>query len=476
MSTETATVLLVDTTDTVAGRLDEELDDSRSVEILVESDVDRARTRLETADIDCLILNPDPLDDTERRAFAADAETTLSQCPLVIFTEDSREDIADDLRTAQTTVVRRTDDASHWAFLAEKLWSIVGPGGDDYGEEMYRTLVESARDGRYRLDANGNLVYANESWAQMLGYERDELLGTHASQSMAAGELERGQQLIQQVLEDDNRESDIIDLEMITKEGDHVTVAVHFVVLTTKSGAYNGVMGVARDVTERRADKRELERTNERLDEFASVVSHDLRNPLSVAETRLELLRDTAGAESSDHVEAIDRSLTRMESLIDDILTLAREGDQCRETESVFLDTAAEQCWQNVETADASLHTCAGRVIRADRSRLRQLLTNLFRNAVEHGGDDVTVTVGELDAGFYVEDDGPGIPETDREKVLDGGYSTAEDGTGFGLKITREIAHAHDWDIRVTEGGDGGARFEITGVPFVEYLETGERH
>ena len=80
----------------------------------------------------------------------------------------------------------------------------------------------------------------------------------------------------------------------------------------------------------------------------------------------------------------------------------------------------------------------------------------------------MTVRIGDLpdDAGFYVADDGPGIPEADRETVFDAGHSTNEDGTGFGLSIVQGIVEAHGWDIRVTEGDDGGARFEITGVEY----------
>ncbi len=77
-----------------------------------------------------------------------------------------------------------------------------------------------------------------------------------------------------------------------------------------------------------------------------------------------------------------------------------------------------------------------------------------MRNAVEHGGEDVTVTVGELDDGFYVEDDGPGIPENARDNVFDVGYSTTEDGTGFGLSIVKQVADAHGWTIRVTDGSE----------------------
>jgi signal transduction histidine kinase len=81
---------------------------------------------------------------------------------------------------------------------------------------------------------------------------------------------------------------------------------------------------------------------------------------------------------------------------------------------------------------------------------------------VEHGSSDLTVRVGELDrGGFYVEDDGVGIPEDEREEVFGSGYSTGEDGTGFGLAIVTEIVDAHGWRIRVRESREGGARFEI---------------
>ncbi|WP_239640455.1 sensor histidine kinase [Halogeometricum pallidum] len=90
-------------------------------------------------------------------------------------------------------------------------------------------------------------------------------------------------------------------------------------------------------------------------------------------------------------------------------------------------------------------------------------MENLFDNAVRHGGERVTVTVDRLSDGFSVEDDGPGIPAEERDDVFEYGYSTADDGTGFGLNIVAEIADAHDWDVAVSEG-DGGARFEVTGV------------
>jgi len=227
---------------------------------------------------------------------------------------------------------------------------------------------------------------------------------------------------------------------------------------------------------ERHTQQQALRRQNERLEKFANVVSHDLRNPLSVAQGRIEMIE-------GDHAAVIERNLDRMEAIIEDVLTLAREGDSVEETEPVDLAALADECWESVETDDASLSVEADLRIQADRSRCRQLLENLFRNSVEHGsvgsqataddstddaprgdGPAVSIRIGSLDEGFYVADDGPGIPPDDRESVFDPGYSTSEDGTGLGLNIVNEIAEAHGWTVEVTDDESGGARFEFTGV------------
>jgi len=218
-------------------------------------------------------------------------------------------------------------------------------------------------------------------------------------------------------------------------------------------------------LTEQVEQERQLRQENERLNEFVSVVSHDLRNPLNVAQSRLTLARDRV---ADDDLDQVADALDRMGALIDDLLMLAREGERVGDLEPVAIDRFCEECWQNVQTGDVTLVTRSEQTIRVDPDRLKQLIENLVRNSVEHGGD-VTVTVGSLDSesGFYVADDGPGIPEDKRDEVFDRGYSTAEGGTGFGLAIVEEIASAHGWDVSVTESADGGARFEISGVETV---------
>ena len=216
-----------------------------------------------------------------------------------------------------------------------------------------------------------------------------------------------------------------------------------------------------------RARERELARRNDQLEQFASIISHDLRNPLSVAEGNLELSR---ADDDDEYLTAVADAHDRMRALIEDLLTLAREGDDTADFEPVDLGAILEDCWRNVETADATLINDADGTVRGDESRLKQLFENLVRNAVEHGGEDVTITVGELDdrKGFYFEDDGPGIPPDERDDVFEAGYSTSHDGTGFGLSIVDRIVEAHGWEIDITDRRNGGVRFEITGTEFID--------
>lgn len=229
------------------------------------------------------------------------------------------------------------------------------------------------------------------------------------------------------------------------------------------------VRGIMQDITDRKQHELELEQQNKRLDEFASLVSHDLRNPLNVATGRLDLAQEDI---DNEHLDAVDRALERMETLIDDLRELARTGSEILEPEPerISLAQTLENCWATVDTADASLDVRDEATLEADPSRFQQIFENLFRNAVEHGGPDVTVTVGTLsdESGLYVEDDGDGIPPSKRDAIFDSGYSTTDDGTGLGLNIVNNIVQSHGWDIRVTDGSEGGARFEIRGVESIE--------
>jgi Signal transduction histidine kinase len=242
-----------------------------------------------------------------------------------------------------------------------------------------------------------------------------------------------------------------------------------------------GLLLVLSDVTDEERYRRRLEAQNDRLEQFTGMVSHDLRNPLNVAQGNSEIIYELLDATKTDDgyeplsdetldtvvtsAKTLSNTLDRMERLIDDLLVLARQGQAIDSREVVSLAAIVENCWEMVDHKNAVLVVDDDLTFAVDPDRLQQLFENLFRNAIEHGGDDVTIRVGAIENnGFYVEDDGPGIPEEKREAVFDSGFTTNRDGTGFGLAIVKEIVEAHGWTVSVADSDEGGARFEVTDI------------
>ncbi|MFB6094911.1 MAG: PAS domain S-box protein [Halodesulfurarchaeum sp.] len=354
--------------------------------------------------------------------------------------------------------------------------------GAEDEERVYQTLVDAAEGildfALVAVDTVEGDALVQQAWTldrDTEGYFEETPLeeDTFATRAYARQET---------ILTEDLREYDITPADPEYRSALTVPIGEFgtFQAVSRETGAFDEsdrelaelLVGHAREALQRLAQERSLEaqrerlrQENERLDEFASVVSHDLRNPLNVAKGHLELLREACESES-ESVDGLERALDRMGAIIEDVLTLARKGQRVDEAalEPVSLPEMAERCWRNVETADATIRLETEGSVLADRGRLQQVFENLFRNAIEHGGQAVRIEVGDLPDGFYVEDDGPGIDAGVREDVFTLGYSTTEPGTGFGLAIVQGIVQAHGWDIRVTESASGGARFEITGV------------
>jgi signal transduction histidine kinase len=199
------------------------------------------------------------------------------------------------------------------------------------------------------------------------------------------------------------------------------------------------------------------------VEQVVNVLSHDLRNPLEVAEIRLQAARETG---ETVHFEKVALALDRIESLIEDLRTIARGAAIVESTAPVALEAVARDAWSTVQTGSASLQVDGAVTVEADEDRLRQALENAFRNSVEHAGEGVTVRVGPLPAGdgFYVADDGPGIPSDRRDAMFDPGVSTHESGTGLGLTIIDRIATAHSWEVAIADTDDDGLCLEFRGV------------
>lgn len=307
----------------------------------------------------------------------------------------------------------------------------------------------------------------NPAFVDVFGYEPGEMLGRSLNEFIVPAES----------TDEANR------FDQRTANGEYNTGVVTRVTATgPRDFLYRGVpyerdggqyaFAIYTDITERNRQKQQLQREKEQLNVFASSISHDLRSPLQTAIGRAEMLPD-----DNDHKETLIASLDRIEELIADGLEMVRVGMEAAETERVSVPEMTTQCWEMIDARGATLTVETDFGIEADRSRVQQLFENLLGNAIEHGGPAPSIRIGPLEEiqiptrakseggyiGFYVEDDGPGIPAEKREEIFTAG-KTFDNGTGYGLAIVQKIADAHDWTITVTESTTGGARFEITGV------------
>ncbi|AHG01075.1 hypothetical protein HALLA_15625 [Halostagnicola larsenii XH-48] len=241
--------------------------------------------------------------------------------------------------------------------------------------------------------------------------------------------------------------------------------------VTDDEGVPVEIAGVATNITESKEREQKLKRERDRFDEFASVVSHDLRNPLNLANGYLALARTEHDCE---FLQPVADAHERMERLIDDVLWLTQQGRGIGETEPVSFWDAVEDAWTIVDgdAATGSDLVCIddseSLTMEADYNRLCQLLENLFGNAIEHGGPNITVKVEPIEDGFAIEDTGPGIPPADFDQIFEVGYSSGPNGTGLGLSIVKQVVKAHGWSIRPIAETEGGARFEITDIMSLE--------
>ena len=325
---------------------------------------------------------------------------------------------------------------------------------------QYRTLVANFPDGAvFLFDTDLEYVQAGGQELAAVGLSAEDVIGKTPQDLFPAEIAEETVRYYTKTLEGTSHR---FKQEYAGKQYGVQTVPVR-----TNNGEIAYGMAVSTNITKEAERRKQLKRQKKQLEEFASVISHDLQSPLSVAEGRLELAQETC---ESDHLARAVDAINRSQALIDDLLILARQDENVAEVHPIALKDIAQRSWQTVDTKQATLEFTfdAKATIEADQSRLRELFENLYRNAIEHGGNDVTVSVGTMNEGFYVADTGFGIPESDRMEVFEAGYSTSEDGTGFGLRIVKQIVDAHGWDITVTESNQGGARFDITGVELAD--------
>ncbi|WP_321169916.1 PAS domain-containing sensor histidine kinase [Salinigranum rubrum] len=349
--------------------------------------------------------------------------------------------------------------------------------------ERFRHLVETASDLLVVLDGNGVLRYATPAAGRVLGYDHGELVDENVLEYVHPDDHETVVEELHRGLAEPGYTA-TVEHRFRSKSGEWRWLESRGRSLPDDLALEGNIVVVTRDVTERRRREGQIAAQNERLERFAAMVSHDIQTPLSVASGSLELYRQT-GDETA--LERVDRALLRMSELTSDLLTLAREGGRVDDPVPVDLFAVATAALETSPfpadrvTVDPDLPTVLG-----SEARVRSLFENLFRNVADHAGPDARVWVepfsddggseddgdgedGGDDAGegFVVEDNGPGIATADADSVFELGNTSGSDGTGIGLHVVDTIASAHGWEVSVTAGRHGGARFEFRGVDVV---------
>jgi PAS domain S-box-containing protein len=333
---------------------------------------------------------------------------------------------------------------------------------DDTGapEDVYRRLVNATTDhALFMLDTDGTVTTWPPAAQRLYGYRPADAIDRSLDAFFATDRATTPP--VADLLEEARTGS--VDADNWHRRQDGSVFWASCTVSPVSNGTLDGYAVVVRNTTHRTRYERRLEHQNDRLKEFTDIVSHDLRAPLSIINGRLELFYETGDEE---HLAAIDRTTDRMNRLVDDLLQMARQGQRVKDPEPTRIGTVIDIAQEGALPASVTLETEPMPPVLADADRLIQLFENLFRNSTEQGGNEVTVRVGRLPDGLYVEDDGPGIPKEHRSRVFDHGYTTRPNGTGYGLSVVRAIVNAHGWDVVVVDGTDGGARFELTGIEF----------
>ncbi|VTT88231.1 HTR-like protein [Halorubrum sp. DM2] len=252
----------------------------------------------------------------------------------------------------------------------------------------------------------------------------------------------------------------VVQYRVAKSDGIRLWVESRCTPVTDESGTVTSLVGLTRDITDRKLYQRELTETVDQLEEFTATVSHDLRNPINVAAGNIRL---AAAEGESEPLDTAFDAIERMDALIEELLTLAKEGKTVGERRPVPFEGVVARSFENVRAPETTLRVTGSVELSCDPARLTEAFENLVRNAVEHGRSDVTITAGVFpdESGLYIEDDGPGIPPEARDRTFEKGHTTRKDGSGFGLAIVERIVNAHGWDVRIADGETGGARFEV---------------
>jgi PAS domain S-box-containing protein len=462
------TVLVVDDDpdllDLTASFLKRERDEF-SVE--AEPNPEDALSRLRTDAIDVIVSDYD-MPQMNGLEFLEAVREEHEDIPFILFTGKGSEEIASKaISKGVTDYLQKGTDSSQYSLLANRIANAFEQyEAREYlkqSQQKFSKLVTNSSDMLAIVNPQCRFEYISPVCEEILGYEQRELIGECAFDYMPVDDRQHAMEEFFDAIENPDKEP-VIESRFKTADDDYVLLEVRGKNML-EDDLIDGFVANGRDISALKEREQELKQQNEQLKDMRKMISHDIRNPLSVASNSMVLYEETG---DDEHLDRIKRAIERIDSLVDRVLMMAKHERTVEGTEQVSLTEVAERAWGMVgtETDRAELHIVDSRELDADPSALQQAFENLFVNAIEHTNGDLTVRVGTMEGGIYVEDTGQGIPEDARDRVFESGYTTNANNTGFGLNIVKQIVMGHGWDIEIAESEEGGTRFEITGITF----------
>lgn len=435
------------------------------ITVMPETEAGRALERLdEEGDrIDCIVSDYN-MPELNGLKLLRQVKEEYPDLPFILFTGRGSEEVAAEAITAGVTdYLQKKPGTEQYQVLANRITNSVERSRAvkevEATNEFYGRILEQSFDYVFIVGEAGDIKYISPSVERVMGYEPEELLGQNSFEYLHPDDRQQAFEALAEVMQKPDEE---VTVEYRTKHADGSWRWIEVRGGNFLEDPYiEGVMVNVRDITKRKKHEQRLKRQTKRLKELTSFMSHDMKNQLSIVDGHLDLLAEEV---DDDHLDIARTAVSRIDEMIDDIGQLARGDTAELDLSSISIADIAEDTWTAMDVGDATLSIEVAGEIEADPSKFRRMLENLMRNALDHGGEGVSVEIGRCEDGIYVEDDGPGIAEEHRDELFTAGFSTTDEGTGFGLSIVREIVQAHGWEISVTDGAEGGARFEITGM------------
>lgn len=445
-----------------------------AIEVVTDVRASDGLDRLRTDQVDCIVSDYD-MPGMKGLEFLETVRGSHPDVPFILFTGKGSEEIASEaVGRGVTDYLQKGSGTEQYEVLGNRIRNSVRSYRTEHELERSRAFLDRVLDlspaAVVVLDGEGNIVRSNGLAETTLGLSKAELAERTFDDSDWHIVDEDGEPVSEDALPFRRVAATgepVYDVEHGVRrpDGETIWLSINAAPLWDDDASTERVVAVLSDESNRKVRERQQAETIRQLEGMGRVLSHDLGNALNIAQGRLELARETG---DDDHLQAVDDSLERAVDILTDLTGAIKAGSVVDEVGPVDAGDVFERAWATQQTGDATRAVGGPIPVLADEMALLRIFENLVRNALEHGGETVTVTVGALPSGFYVADDGVGIAAEDRTRVFEPGYTSKAGGTGIGLPSIRQIALAHGWETRLAESEAGGARFEFTNVDAAE--------